>query len=788
MRASLSHVAHLALASLVLFTACAAPVDTDLDGAEDLGSIGTKDDSVTHREVAIDLAPGAVKRFRVTAHRFHAAFGQDDAGDGLEAAMLSAKHYDIELEGPSAHDPQLEAAAPAGQDEVLRNWTLRVHNLGTGQLTGTLAIEAIVELPADGDALLREVAVEIPAGGVKRFRIAGPSIVASLTTSPAALSQLSAKHYDIEAVGDSSTNPTLEVLSPGDEIRNWTVRVHNLSADTLTGQLRVEIRREVPPPPATTGRPNATSPVQASNEFATYAEAPPYVAAVEWAHPLIQRAMAAMGPGYRSIFTYGEWRVAYGLENERTGTDEEKRDKKVRNFIRVLVGELRDYPDLLRQRLTVIADHQSYAAADEVPSFDTTENLFDQLSFPAYQKMVQVMGMVHAHRAAELASGGDGYHYGFGDHGYGSRRVDDAVAPWNHCDMKFMFNNYMTENAPAWPNAADYEAQYAVYRDTECTPNDFEWMYNFRGHVNFQPLWLESNAFNMNSRRARGATISRGDESYYQRPFATRHAAARSAWGSYLFYRDEDHRALMGASEYGGGPILYITDQDLDEDGLADYRLFDTDGCGDQGVGRPIPADNCNMVSWDEAWRTPNTTGHASAWNASDLGQPDMGFLSAFTSYDDRMARFNQALDRHTNWGPTSYYMLDASNAGDTSPRFYGAYSPIVAASYDVSASAFFITRDYSTTSDFERGRAKWLFVMKFPASRYYDSRDLEAGRAIDFDENYFSEPSLSNDYYDERALDHWGYIPGEEHHAQVYLTYGDRGDAVPTRIAIPAP
>jgi hypothetical protein len=77
---------------------------------------------------------------------------------------------------------------------------------------------------------------------------------------------------------------------------------------------------------------------------------------------------------------------------------------------------------------------------------------------------------------------------------------------------------------------------------------------------------------------------------------------------------------------------------------------------------------------------------------------------------------------------------------------------------------------------------------MKFPAERYYDSRDMESGRAIDFDQHYFSEPALSNDFYDERALDHWGYIPGEEHHAQVYLTYGDRGDAIPAREPIPAP
>ena len=165
-----------------------------------------------------------------------------------------------------------------------------------------------------------------------------------------------------------------------------------------------------------------------------------------------------------------------------------------------------------------------------------------------------------------------------------------------------------------------------------------------------------------------------------------------------------------------------------------------------------------------------------------------MGFLEACTTFDARMARFNQALDRHTNWGPTGYYMLNASDPDDHSPRFFGAYSPIVAASYDVSASDFFIRRDYDTTPSFERGRAKWLYVMKFPAERYYDSHAMEEGRPMDFDQSYFSEPSLSNDFYDERALDHWGYIPAEEHHAQVYLTYGNRGDDVPALEPIPAP
>jgi hypothetical protein len=263
---------------------------------------------------------------------------------------------------------------------------------------------------------------------------------------------------------------------------------------------------------------------------------------------------------------------------------------------------------------------------------------------------------------------------------------------------------------------------------------------------------------------------------------------SRRAWAAYLFHRDEDSAALNTDSLRGGGPILYITDQDQDEDGVADYRLFDVAGCGDQGVGLAIPSRNCNMVTWEQARWTETTRGHASAWDPSRWAEPGMGFMQTFPSFEERMVCFNQALDRHTNWGPTGYYMLDASDDDDLSPRFYGAYSPVVAASYDVSASDFFVHRDYPTTTSFEAGRAKWLHVMRFRTSDYYDEQDLADGRPMDFDANYFNETSLSNDYYSERALDHVGYIPEGEMYAQVYLTYGDRGETPPAPAPVPAP
>ena len=262
------------------------------------------------------------------------------------------------------------------------------------------------------------------------------------------------------------------------------------------------------------------------------------------------------------------------------------------------------------------------------------------------------------------------------------------------CEMKFMFYNYMTKNSkPLRP--AQYEEELAEWEETECTDEDFEYMFNFRGHKNFKPLWLESNAFIWNSRRARSAEINKRGNSYYKNPFAQRYTRSRMVWSTYLNYRDKDRKKMAKASNDGGGHILYITDQDRDENGIADYKLFSELGCGDQGVGNK---DNCNAVEPPYAMETKNTTGGSDNWDVSHFWLDDMNFLENYHTFEERMERFNQALDRHTNWGPTSYWAEDASKIGakGSQVKFIPAYSPIVACSYDISASDSFARSDYS--------------------------------------------------------------------------------------------
>jgi hypothetical protein len=548
--------------------------------------------------------------------------------------------------------------------------------------------------------------------------------------------------------------------------------------------------------------PSLEDPVQMENDFCVYQDTPPYVAEVKWDHPKVALAMRHLGPGWRSTFTYADWRVSHGLEPASSGTEEQQRDARVRNFVRVLCGEYRDYPAMIEAKLDVVAK-QAYAGPEEVTSFDLDEDLFAQLSHPAYERMVDVMRTMHGFRQEALKDPNDGFNFGFGDFGFGSKRVEHSVAPWTHCEMKFMFREYLVDGAPTVSRvatvdspdqvmASTYEEELADFRANECTDDDLSLMYNFRGHYNYKPLWLESNAFIWNSRRARKAKISRDSDEYYLRPFAERHHRSRMALGSLLFASDDDFIDLRHASENGGGPILYMTDQDLDGNNLADYRLFlDDMGCGDQGVGPMNPETHCNMVPWDQAFHTENSRGAVDGWEPSFFAKADMGFMEVFSSFEERMARINQVFDRHTNWGPTSYYMLDASaeNVASDKVRMIGAYSPIVAASYDISSSDGFAKRDPFVGDDpFEVAQTKWMFVMRFRAEDYYDEEDLKAGREIDFSRNYFNETSLSNDFFDERSLDRFGFVPKEDMHAVIYFAYGDRGEEPPAFEDIPAP
>src|SRR5690349_20535175 len=186
-----------------------------------------------------------------------------------------------------------------------------------------------------------------------------------------------------------------------------------------------------------------TDQVVGENAFAVYQNVAPFVKTVKWSHPKIKKAMAALGPGWRSTFSYGDWRKAYGLENESSGDETQQRNARVRNFIRGLVGEFRDHPELLEAKLDTIIAGQVYAGAGELTSVDVSKPLFAQITYPAYQRLLNVMGEMHRFRQDSRRDSNDGFNYNFGEDGHGSNRVEHSVPPTTHCEMKFIFSHYL---------------------------------------------------------------------------------------------------------------------------------------------------------------------------------------------------------------------------------------------------------------------------------------------------------------------------------------------------------
>jgi len=98
--------------------------------------------------------------------------------------------------------------------------------------------------------------------------------------------------------------------------------------------------------------------------------------------------------------------------------------------------------------------------------------------------------------------------------------------------------------------------------------------------------------------------------------------------------------------------------------------------------------------------------------------------------------------------------------------------------SYEISKSHNFAVGDFPGGHPADQGKTKWMYFVKFPTANYYDERALRAGATINWAKMYLNEGSLSNDYYQERALDKFGCIPAADMHTACYLSEADGEDS----------
>lgn len=596
-------------------------------------------------------------------------------------------------------------------------------------------------------------------------------------------------------------------------------------------------------PPIKDKLPSLRDTVIYDTEFATYVDRAPFVQTVKWDHPLIKAAETAFGtfnannevitPGIgTSTMSYGDHLKTYGLDeandwsslkglynywmNKQGVTEETRRrqlnemDRKLaranyENFVKTLCGEYRDYPFMIKTKLEIVASHApvNKKGAQTAPADQAF--LFDSLTGDGYSRLRWITAQVFEARERRLNPNPTRFNYSWNEVGHVCNRVDNSVKPFSHAEMRYIFAEWLQGPSKQF-NIDQYEAGLARFIQEKCNPSptgpDLGYLYDFRGDKNFKANWMECNSFIWNSRHYCRLLQTQVDKNlpqtaleYFKRPFATRYARSRELLAMYLFYPNSDHQHLRKASESGGGPHLYVDQEDQNQDGVADYRLFpDVMGSGDIGLeSQALPAERINAQTPTRAVTGNfNRTGFARSvdwgFNATFTVNPQTrsifqvdGVFNPTDSDQDatfklRMARLNQALDRHTNWGPS--HMFSTFMFGNNKRyAVRGAYSPIVAMSYEISKSHNFAVGDFPGTHPRDQGNVKWMFFVKYQSRYYYDERDLRAGRPITWTRAYLNESSLSNDYYHERALDKFGWIPASDMHTAAYLAEADAED-----------
>ena len=188
------------------------------------------------RQITINLAPGAIKRFRISTDQFVANLQQG----GTTPARLSVKYYDLEASSQTEISPTVYAIA---EDEAARNWTLRVHNEGEENLLATISVRGLVrdtEVPAAPrlDAL-RSYEISLDPGSSVRRRVSAVNLIAAFQNeSQHNRAKLRLKNYELEYEVET-VEPVVQTASNTTQRRNWTIVLTNVGEHQLEGTLSV---------------------------------------------------------------------------------------------------------------------------------------------------------------------------------------------------------------------------------------------------------------------------------------------------------------------------------------------------------------------------------------------------------------------------------------------------------------------------------------------------------------------------------------------------------------------
>jgi hypothetical protein len=423
--------------------------------------------------------------------------------------------------------------------------------------------------------------------------------------------------------------------------------------------------------------------------------------------------------------------------------------KDAHDFLTYLCGEFRDRATMVEAKLRWVGERFNYLDDTVAGAYDPAGDPWMQMKAADYHPYLAVSsGFWHA-KEQELADQGKR------TMNVGAIVADTPVVGQTVCETKYMFAEYVKKGRD-FDTLAAFREGYTAFRTSSCTlPGDEDHYYDFRGDSNIKPNSPESNGMlwlaRTIGRQCSTSSYAKAQPSstlpdaacrhYYQHPFTSRWNAARAGLASWTLI-DPNQPGLDSNSSFTVVPRA-VTDAEHVFGDLGPYL-----GLGASGAQLTL------LPGWQDHWE-----------------RPGIGLAELQGSDVEKIQRIlQQAVDRHTDWYSSKY---DDQMAYKRFARDQ-AYSPFVASSYEMSESDNFtspgttVTPVDPTASDYKH----FMFVFRVHKDNWYTPESVVAGKAPDFDRQWFDETSFGDTGLanSEKAWDRLGTALEAEHDAVLYL------------------
>jgi hypothetical protein len=472
-----------------------------------------------------------------------------------------------------------------------------------------------------------------------------------------------------------------------------------------------------------------------------------------------------------SFFFYGPVLRVYGLGTKDGWADPPATalpgvSKGTHAFLVQLCAEFRDRPTMISEKVNWLKRLYKPQYVDQTP-IDPSKNIWSQMTAKSYNVLLQFTSTLWSAKQSQLQAANQLQIQ------VGKYSVDMPVEPASVCETKYMLT---TIGRPEYSgdegqmklqtdvlgtlssNYSTFQVAYNQFAQVNCSQDDLNSVYDYRGDGNFKHNSPESNGmlWTVNSiashckdpahARAGDQFVTDQDcQNYFRNPFRSRWATARAGLATWLF-RDKKYDDV-----FGNPSAKVVVYQDLK--GLSQPFAFGLPSQTADKLTDMIPTWLSNLSSY---------------YVRGDMGFNDVVGLNT-GAYDVNLAyeRLRDAVNRHTNWYQSAF-------DDGMGYKMEQVYSPYVASSHVMAASNGFASgRD---------GRHAWMFIFKVKKSNIRDTSTVLKGMPVDFDMNWFDETSLGTDAgvfaKNERALDRLGTPIEGEFDSILYLhnVEGDDG------------